>query len=488
MRRCLERGTWGLALVGLLLTAPALGQGNRGVAPKGCQSRTSGASSAQLDYNAPPTGNRGVDAPPTGNRGVDAPPTGNRGVDAPPTGGVGAEAPPTEISLVTMFPGDSLFTGFGHIALRLQYRGADISVDYGTYDTSDPFMGWNFLVGKLDYYCSRTNFGDMISWYKDDFGGIIEQDLDLDQAQARALLRRLLTDFDLATPDAALTEGEFSALRDRLFTDPAVTHTTYRYHHFHNNCATKLRDLLDEVLGGTLRARTGTADAGVSFRDLINASLHRPRFAPTRWLVYGLLNGEIDQPVTRWEQMFLPWFLAEEMRGLTADGRPVVTGERVLAGVRLDAPPAPSSWPGILTLVLLVVAFGWPALARRGRRLLATQFILVGLAATFYAGVLLVGWIASPYPETRPNGTVLFFHPGHLLLVVGGVLLWLRPRVRFLEVYLLAGVAVSSAGVLIHLVGIMDQEILPYGLSALVVAAAGWASLRRLATASEEER
>ncbi len=413
--------------------------------------------------------------------------TGGEVAAAPPTGESGRDAPPTvSVSLVTMFPGDSLFTGFGHIALRLRYRGADISVDYGTYDTSDPLMGWNFLIGKLDYFCSRSDFFSMISWYKDDFGGIIEQDLDLDAIQTQALVRRLISDFDLAPAEALLTEDEFAALRDRLFTDPAVTHTTYRYHHFHNNCATKLRDLLDDILGGALRRRIGEAPAGVSFRDLINASLYRPPFAPTRWLVYGLLNGEIDQPITRWEQTFLPWFLAEEMRGLEVDGRPVITGERVLTGERLDAPPMPSAWPGILALLVLAAAFGWPALLRRGRRILAAELVLAGLAATFYAGVLLVGWIASPYPETRPNGTVLFFHPGHLALIVGGILLWVRPRVRFLELYLLAGVAVATAGVLIHLVGIMDQEILPYGLGTLVVAATSWASLRRLDTPKTE--
>ena len=397
------------------------------------------------------------------------------------------DAPATKISLVTMFPGDSLFTGFGHIALRLRSGGADISVDYGTYDTSDPLMGWNFLNGNLDYYCSRTDFKAMISWYRDDFGGIIEQDLDLNPAQIRVLLRRLFTDFDLAPPDTTLSEAEFAVLRERLFTDPAVTHTTYRYHHFHNNCATKLRDLLDEVLGGALRTQTGTSPAGVSLRDLINASLHRPEFAPTRWLVYGLLNGEIDQPATRWEEMFLPWFLAEEMKILDIDGRSVVTGERVIAGQRLDAPPPPSPWPGLLALIVLGAAFGWPAVVRRGRRILAVQWILAGLAATFYAGILLVAWIASPYPETRPNGTVLFFHPGHLVLVVGGVLLWLRPRVRFLEGYLLAGILVSALGILVHLAGLMDQEILPYGLSTGTVAAAGWLSLRRLTPASRRD-
>ena len=406
------------------------------------------------------------------------------GLCLPPTAGIGAE--PTRVSLVTMFPGDRLFTGFGHIALRLQYRGADISVDYGTYDTDDPLMGWNFLVGKLDYFCSRMDFETMISWYQDDFGGIIEQDLDLSEAQVRILIRHLLTDFDLVDASAALTETEFA--RDRLFTDPDVTFTTYRYHHFHNNCSTKLRDLLDRVLGGALGAQARNKDAGVSFRDLINASLYRARFAPTRWLVYGLLNGEIDQPVSRWEQMFLPWFLAEEMDTLSMDGRPLVTGRRVLTGRRIDAPPPPSPWAGLLALVLLAAAFGWPAVLRRGRGVLAVQWIVAGLAATFYAGILLVAWFASPYPETRPNGTVLFFHPGHLTLVVGGLLLLRRNRVRFLEWYLLAGVAISAMGIAFHLFGIMDQDILPHGLCTLVVAGAGSWSLRRLAAEPRKDK
>jgi hypothetical protein len=403
-------------------------------------------------------------------------------------GSEGWRAPPPaiEISLVTMFPGDSLFTGYGHIALRLRYRGADISVDYGTYDTSDPFMGWNFLVGKLDYYCSRTDFPTMISWYKDDFGGIIEQDLELTETQSRALLRRLFTDFDLVSSDVVLTGAEFAELRDRLFTDPAITYTTYRYHHFHNNCSTKLRDLLDEVLGGVLREQTIEAPAGVSFRDLINASLHRPEFAPTRWLVYGLLNGEIDQPVMRWQQMFLPWFLAEELRSLAADGHPVITSERVLTGRRLDAPPMPPVWPGLLTLFILAMAFGWPAIVRRGRRIFAVELAVAGLAATLYSLVLLVAWVASPYPETRPNVNVLFFPPGHMVLVVGGVLLWIRSRVRFLEYFLLAGIVVAALGLALHLVGFIDQDILPHGSSALVTAAASWISLRRLSTTDED--
>ncbi|MBM4370055.1 MAG: DUF4105 domain-containing protein [Deltaproteobacteria bacterium] len=389
--------------------------------------------------------------------------------------------PEVRVSLVTMFPGDRLFTGFGHIALRLRRADADISVDYGTYDTSDPLMGWNFLVGKLDYYCSRTRFDDMISWYRDDFGGIIEQELALSPAEVRRLLHRIVADLALLSPEGPVSPATLDAAVERLFTDPSVTHTTYRYHHFHNNCSTKLRDLLDEVMGGALGARTREGPAGVSLRDLINASLHPPRFAATRWLVYGLLNGEIDQPATRWEQMFLPWFLAEELRGLATEAGPRVTAERVLAGRHLDAPPLPSPWPGVLALALLALVFAAPGILRRGRRPLALLWIAAGLAATFYAAVLLVAWGFSPYPETRPNATVLFFHPGHLALVWGGLVLWRRPRVPWLEAWLLAGVAVSSLGVFAHLLGLLDQEILPYGLGTLVVAAAGWWSLRRLA-------
>jgi hypothetical protein len=380
-----------------------------------------------------------------------------------------------------MYPGDRLFTGFGHIALRLHRGTADIAVDYGTYDTSDPFMGWNFLVGKLDYFCSRTQFEDMISWYRDDFGGIIEQDLALDDDQVQALLRRLVSDFALEAGDAALDPAAFAAAVDRLFSDPALDHTTYRYHHFHNNCATKVRDLLDGVLGGALAANTRESPAGVSFRDLINASLHRPRFAATRWLVYGLLNGGIDRPVSRWERMFLPWFVAEELRTLAPGGRPLVTAERILAGHRCEAPPTPSAWPGAVALALLALAFGIPGALRRGRRVFAVLWIVAGVAGTFYAGVLLVGWCFSPYPETRSNATVLFFHPGYLILVAGGLRLWQRPRVRWLESCLLAGTAVAAAGVAAHLLGFLDQEILPYGLATLTAGGVGAWSLRRLA-------
>jgi len=79
--------------------------------------------------------------------------------------------------LVTMYPGDALFTGFGHIALRISdpATGADDTYDYGTYDADDPQLGWKFLNGTLSYYCSHSQYEDMVSWYSGEFGGIIVQ-------------------------------------------------------------------------------------------------------------------------------------------------------------------------------------------------------------------------------------------------------------------------------------------------------------------------
>ena len=371
-----------------------------------------------------------------------------------PTNGLAEEN--RKVYIVTMSPGDALFTGFGHIAFRIEdaVRGLDDVYDYGTYDAEDPMLGWKFLVGSLPYYCQHTSFDDMVAWYKNDFGGIESRELNLTSAQINSLQATVAHD---CLPENA----------------------AYAYHHFHNNCSTKLRDILDELLGGTLGKATKGQPAGRSLRDLIDASMARWQFAITRWAVFGLLNWEIDAPATRWEQMFLPFYLSEELDGLSQPAfpgePPLVAQHTLVVGTQKGPPTLPTSTFGsIFALLLLLISLA-PALlpAKLARRLSGLLLMGAGALGGLYGTILVFSWAVSPYPETAATMTLLVLHPLHWLLIPVGIGVW-RGKERWHRLalwYVTIGAAISALIVVASLTGLVPQRIWHYGIGTLCLSA-----------------
>lgn len=375
-------------------------------------------------------------------------------------GPVGTQFPPCpncEVELVTMFPGDQLFTGFGHIAFRVRNpeTGEDEVFDYGTYDAQDPLIGWHFLTGQLKYYCSHTTWERMLEWYSADFGGIESRKLALDASQVDQLVRRVR--YDCLPENAA-----------------------YPYHHFYNNCSTKIRDLLDMVLQGQLTHQMKGQPAKRSLRDLIDASMHAPAFAPSRWIVYGLLNGTIDVTADRWDQAFLPYYLTAELDALVLpDGRPLVQSKETASGSAQGEPPDPSMVPGafVLGLLLLLGLLPWGLGRflgpRSGRIVGGTWVALNGLLMGFYGVVLVFSWAVSPYPETKWNWTVACFHPLHLALIVLGIGVAAGKRwaLTWLQRYLIPFGVLCGLLAVASLTGLIPQRIWHYGLMGLFLSA-----------------
>ena len=373
------------------------------------------------------------------------------------------------IYLVTMYPGEELFTGFGHIAFRVvnHETGDDDVYDYGTYEYDDPLLGWKFLVGSLQYFCSHTTFKAMVDWYSGDFGGILVQELNL-------------------------TPGQKAKLVAQVAHDCLPENAAYSYHHFYNNCATKLRDILDGLLGGELGQLTKTTYSERSLRDLIDASLNKWQFAFSRWVVFGLLNHTIDVPASRWEQMFLPWYLSHEVDSLVQPdlpGRPpLVVSREIVVGAEKGPPPTPSVWAGVVFLALLLLFFLAPLVFVRrfpnfARSLCGGLTALAGLAGGFYGTVLFFSWAVSPYPETKYNFSTLIFHPGHFLLLWWGVSLlrgtnrWARPASGYLAV----GFCISLIVTVLSLTAAVPQRIWHYSMATSVTCSGLWWSMRRTA-------
>ena len=85
------------------------------------------------------------------------------GAQAPPAGlGLSDEA---EVSLLTMLPGEEVYSLFGHSALRIRddAAGLDRTYNFGTFSFDQPFFLLRFLRGSLDYQLDTDPFWAVLS-------------------------------------------------------------------------------------------------------------------------------------------------------------------------------------------------------------------------------------------------------------------------------------------------------------------------------------
>jgi Domain of unknown function (DUF4105) len=304
----------------------------------------------------------------------------------------GADVAGTEVWLVTYGPGEVYWQRFGHNAIWIRdpAAGLDHVFNFGFFDFAQEDFFLRFLQGRMLYFSAAQPARDEFAAYIDENRSIRAQRLDLRPAQAAGLAAHLL---DEVRPEN----------RD------------YLYDYYRNNCSTRVRDALDQALGGGLARRYSGLPAAQSWRD------HTRRLtAADFWLYLGLevaLGAPVDRPVDRWDEMFIPEILATAVAGLqieTAAGlAPLVLEDVVLYESTLQpAPAAPRAWwPRYLLGSLALVALAW-ALGRRAAPWVSALLARAWLAVAGLAGlVLLFFWFGTDHSVASQNLNLLVFCP-----------------------------------------------------------------------------
>jgi hypothetical protein len=346
----------------------------------------------------------------------------------------GDDEPPPRIAIITMGPGDPVFSRFGHnaILVRDARHPAGLVYNFGTFSFSSPSLITDFLQGRLRYWLSVDPFARTLSSYRAQNRSLRIQELTLPDDGARELARALKLN--------ARPENRY-----------------YRYDYYLDNCSTRVRDALDRAVDGQIRAQ-GKSKARLSYRE------HTLRLvADDALLSLGLdlgLAGFADADVTRFDEAFLPEEFSRLLRNVTVptpDGpKPLVASEtmafeavRALPG---EEPPSRALLHLLAGTALGGVAF---ALGRRSERkisrvLLGLYLALLGIAFGGVGSVLAFFWTATDHFVAHRNLNLLFCPPFALLLFPFGVLVASgnRRAPRLLERTLLACVLSAALGLL----------------------------------------
>lgn len=279
------------------------------------------------------------------------------------------------IGLVTIGPGDQIQNYFGHNAMIVtDMRKRFVTLyNFGAFDFNRD-VAWEYIKGRLRFWVSTSRVQSTYHRYIAMNRSIRVQELNLSSAQ------RLLIAEKLA--NKALPKNRY-----------------YLYHHFYDNCSTRLRDLIDDAIGGQLKIAYSQT-APFTLRE------HTRRFTGIHFwadmMINFIMNDQVDQPITQSEEAFLPSELEKQvskMSYLTEDGSHVPLVKRAYtvftAKRRPIADKPPRNWPYslLLGLIIGVVAVGLALLSRKTTRslprfLFGMHHLLVGIALGIPGSIL----------------------------------------------------------------------------------------------------
>jgi hypothetical protein len=305
------------------------------------------------------------------------------------------------VDLYTYGPGTVYWERFGHDALVITdtASGEAYAFNYGTFDFDQKDFYLNFARGIMLYRAAAWPVADDVQEYSGEGRSITDLHLDLTPAQR-------------------------ASLRDFLVWNVQPENSRYRYRYFADNCTTRVRDALNQVLGGALETQlTGPAAHGETYRSETDRLM-----SGQPWLMYLLdlgLGPFADQPLTRWSGAFIPMRLMDELRSVrTANGAPLVQSETVLSPQRLPSPPTQAPdlrWPLLIAGLALGIAFFAAAWLRDQYDVERWWFATVGSLYALLAGVagvlMLVLWFATAHRAAWANENLWLFNPLAWLLI-----------------------------------------------------------------------
>lgn len=294
----------------------------------------------------------------------------------------------TQISLLTCSPGELIYELFGHTAIRVYdaSSGVDFIVNYGLFDFEQPHFVYRFVRGKTDYMVGMSHTSYFLRSYQERGSSVTESVLQMTTAEKTALLARL---------------------DENLLPENRV----YRYNFIYNNCATKVRDMIEMSLDRKISYPTHVDS--YTFRELL---MLYTRHAPWSQLGFDLCLGRgADKTATQRECFFLP-----EMLGNTYASASVAdsTGKVPLCGnthllVSGTHKNDGSGWfsPTLCAYILLLVTLYASFYLRKHKKWLEVFDVTIYTINALGGTLILFLILYSQHPFTGQNYNILWMNP-----------------------------------------------------------------------------
>ena len=344
------------------------------------------------------------------------------------------------IMVITIGQGDVVYELFGHNAIWIHdpSTSSDSVYNWGVFDFRTPGFLPRFLRGDMRYTMDAQTIGTTIAYYQYLGRRMWVQELDLTPAEKRALV-------------------------DYIHWNYRPENRQYHYNYYLDNCSTRVRDVIDRVLGGQLRTYLKSIPTAETYRS---HSLRLMQSAPL--LVTGVevaLGRSTDTPINADQASFLPVQLMGFLKDFKVDGgrRPLVLREWMLNDPIQRGPEpsaAPALWKWYLPIGLAIAALillSWYGLNSGGT---AATISAVFMGIVGLVGLILVLLVTvTDHVAAHRNENLFMLNPLWLLLIIAVPRSMIRHRApgTVARWMLVGAAALSVCAVLIHLVGLSRQ-------------------------------
>lgn len=321
-------------------------------------------------------------------------------------------SPLAEIRVITCGPYQGeLYSAFGHSAIRVidPASGLDILYNYGVFNFNQPNFYLNFAKGHLNYRLDEGEYQRFVDSYIKDDRFVHEQILNLNIDQSNKIFEFL----------------QWNALPENMY---------YRYDYFYDNCATRIRDALKQILGEELTFDESHITTEYSIRDLCDIFLTQQK-----WGDLGIdicLGVPMDKKATPDMYMFLPEYLEGALNNayVNSNGHKEPLVRETIATFDPQVEPVQKSWnvPCTWFTLLLIIGIGVTLLENRRKKMLrcfdTVIFGTTGLVGWF----LLILWLATDHKAAAYNMNLIWLIPFHFPLAI---FLCRSHRPKFLKPY-----------------------------------------------------
>lgn len=311
--------------------------------------------------------------------------------------------------LLIIGQGDPVFSSWGHtgIAIKNNANGKDIFYDFGNFYFEDEDFYKNFAMGRLLYKAWVTHTEPYI----------------------RSVLfnKRDITEYVLSlSPESKL--NMYNALRINNLPE----NRTYLYHHYNDNCSTRIRDYIDNAVDGQMKRQTGYS-RGATFREsFLRLTSHKKTVGSALSMLQGT---PIDGEITVWQEMFLPVIMEEVIRDFTYEdnnGRTVSLVKDIIvhnkAEHRKAIPPDYSSPYGsaiLIAALLFSLALYLNMRTLKGKRKLFSLFsIFSGLILGLTGCILFFLAVFTDHSYSYYNLNLFMINPLALFIIPAAIMYW----------------------------------------------------------------